>query len=77
VFTEANDPERAARLLGQVDSLVEEIHLLPPQYARTVRKWSRRELESRLDPACFAACFEEGRSTPCEGIVSLALSGVD
>jgi predicted ATPase/DNA-binding SARP family transcriptional activator len=77
VFTEANDPERAARLLGQVDSLVEEMHLLPPQYARTVRKWSQRELESRLDPACFAACFEEGRSTPCEGIVSLALSGVD
>lgn len=74
VSTEADDLERAARLLGQVGSLGEEIHLKPEQYARTTRDRTRQELESRLDPAPFAACFEEGRSTPFEDAVSLALS---
>ena len=77
VFTEATDLERAARLLGQVESLVEEIHVQPTQYARMVRKRTQQELESLLDPPCFAACLDEGRSTPFEDIVSLALSDVD
>jgi tetratricopeptide (TPR) repeat protein len=77
VFTEATDLERAARLLGQVESLVEEIHLQLARYTRMVRDRTQRELESLLDPRRFAARFEEGRSTPLEDIVSLALSDVD
>jgi predicted ATPase/DNA-binding SARP family transcriptional activator len=77
VFTEATDLERAARLLGRVESLVEEIHVQPPGYARMVRERTQRELESLLDSRRFAARFEEGRSTPLEDIVSLALSDVD
>ncbi|MDQ2981951.1 MAG: tetratricopeptide repeat protein, partial [Actinomycetota bacterium] len=74
VSTEADDLERAARLMGQVESLGQEIHLKPEQYARTIRDRTQQELESRLDPARFAACFEEGRSAPFEDAVSLALS---
>ena len=77
VFTEGNDLERATRLLGQVESLVEEIHVQPNPYARIVRERTQRELESLLDPLRFAACLEEGRSTPFEDTVSLALSDVD
>jgi len=77
VFTEANDLERAARLLGQVERLVEEIHLQLGQYARVIRERTQGELQSRLDPARFATCFEEGRSTTLKDIVSLELSDVD
>jgi predicted ATPase/class 3 adenylate cyclase len=77
VLTEAADLKRAARCLGQVQSLSDEIHLKPEQYARSVRDRTRQELESRLDPARFAACFEEGRSTPFEEVVSLALPDAD
>jgi predicted ATPase/class 3 adenylate cyclase len=77
VSTEANDLERAARLLGQVESLGEEIHLRPERYASTVRDQTRRELEARLDSARLAACFEEGRSTPFEDAISLALTDSD
>ena len=76
VFTGANDLDRAARLLGQVERLVEEIHL-QLQYARVIRERTQRELQSRLDPARFATCFEEGRSTALQDVVSLALSDVD
>ena len=76
VSTEADDLERAARLLGQADSLGEEIHLKVEQYAGTVRDRTQQELASRLDPARFAACFEEGRSMPFEDAVSLALVGL-
>jgi len=77
VSTEADDLERAVRLLGQVESLGEEIHLKLEQYAGTVRERTQQELESRLDPARFAACFEQGRSAPFEDAVSLALSDLD
>jgi predicted ATPase/class 3 adenylate cyclase len=71
---EAGDLERAARLLGQVDSLGEEIHLRLEQYAQAPRNRIQQELESRLDPARFAACVEEGRSTPFADAASLALA---
>jgi predicted ATPase/DNA-binding SARP family transcriptional activator len=77
VSTEANDLERAARLLGQVASLVDEMHQQPPRYATLIRDRTEREVESRLDPARFAVCFEEGRSMSLEDVVSLALSDVD
>jgi tetratricopeptide (TPR) repeat protein len=77
VSTEANDLERATRLLGQAASLGEEIHLRLEQYAGTVSDRSRQELESRLGSARFAACLEEGRSTPFEDVVSLALPDAD
>ncbi len=77
VFTEANDLERAARLLGQVERLVEETHLQLTHYAAVIRERTQREIRSRLDPARFAACFDGGRSAALEDIVSLALSDVD
>jgi len=77
VFTEATDLERATRLLGQVEGLVEEIHLQLAQYMRMVRHRTQRELKSLLGPPRFAARLEEGRSTHLEDIVSLALSDVD
>ena len=77
VSTEANDLELAAQLLGEVASLVDETHLTVAAYAETIRDQTRQELESRVDPARFAACFEEGRSTAFKDVVSLALSGVD
>ena len=73
VFTEADDLERATRLLAQAASLGEEIHLRLELYAGTVRDRTRQELESRLDSARFAACLEEGRSTPFEDVGSLVL----
>jgi hypothetical protein len=77
VFTQATDLERAARLLGQVEGLVEKIDVQLTPYARMVRDRTQRELESLLDPRRFAARLEEGRSTFLEDIVSLALSDVD
>ena len=74
--TEANDPERAARLLGQVESLVEEMHLELAQYSSVIRGQTQEQLQSILQPGRFAPCFEEGRSTPFEDIVSLVLSDV-
>jgi predicted ATPase/DNA-binding SARP family transcriptional activator/Tfp pilus assembly protein PilF len=77
VLTKAADLERAARLLAQVESLVEEIQLQLPGYTRMVRDRTQRELESLLDPRRFAERSEEGRSTGLEDIVSLALSDID
>jgi predicted ATPase/class 3 adenylate cyclase len=77
VATDLDDLEQAARLLGQAESLGEEIHLNLERYAVTVRDRTRRELASRLDPDRFAACFKEGRSAPFEDVVSLALSDAD
>ncbi len=75
--TEAGDLELAARLLGQVESLGDEIHMQVEPYAGMVRVRTQQTLESRIGLARFAACFEEGRSMPFDDAVSLALPDVD
>ena len=74
---EADDLERAARILGQVESLGQEIHLKPERYASVARDQTQQELEARLDSVRLTACFEEGRSTPFEDAISLALANAD
>jgi predicted ATPase/class 3 adenylate cyclase len=77
VSTAMGDLERGARMLGQVESLGDEIHLQLERYARSPRERSEQELESRLGNARFAACREEGRSMPLVDAVSLALADAD
>jgi len=77
VSTETDDLERAAWCLGQAGSLLEELHLNLEQYAAAVRDRTGQELASRLDPARFAACFEEGGSTSFEDVVAVALLDAD
>jgi predicted ATPase/class 3 adenylate cyclase len=77
VSTATGDLERGARILGQVESLGEEIHLKLERYARTTRDQTQQDLESRLGSARFAWCFEEGRSSPFEDAISLALANAD
>jgi predicted ATPase/class 3 adenylate cyclase len=77
VSTETGDLERAARILGQVERLDEEIHLKLERYARATRERTEQELQSRLGDVRFAECREEGRSMPLEDAVSLELSEAD
>jgi hypothetical protein len=67
VSTETDDLERAARILGQVERLDEEIHLKLERYARATRERTEQELQSRLGDVRFAACRDEGRSMPPRG----------
>jgi tetratricopeptide (TPR) repeat protein len=77
VAIEGDDPKRAARILGQVDNLCEELHLELERYARVTRERNEQELEARLGASRLAACREEGRSMLLEDGVAMALANVD
>jgi hypothetical protein len=68
----AGDLDRAARFLGQVDRIAEEIHLSFEVYAEEVRIRVEQELVSRLRQDRFDALRAEGRSQTIEDAVGEA-----
>jgi tetratricopeptide (TPR) repeat protein len=77
VSAAAEEPERAARLLGASEAVGAEIHHPLDPYAESTRAKTARKLDSRLGPDRFAACFAEGRSLSFSEAVSLALADLD
>jgi predicted ATPase len=70
-------PERAARLLGAVESLRESIGAARQPFER---QWQENRLEaihSQLDEAAFAALWAEGRAMTLEEAVVFALNDQD
>jgi predicted ATPase/class 3 adenylate cyclase len=68
----AGDLDRAARFLGQVDRIAEEIHLSFEVYAEEVRIRVEQDLVSRLRQDRFDALRAEGRSQTIEDAVGEA-----
>jgi predicted ATPase/class 3 adenylate cyclase/Tfp pilus assembly protein PilF len=64
--------DRAARLLGQVDRIAEEIHLIFQPYAEAVRSGVEEGLRSGLEQDRFDALRAEGRSQTIEEAVGKA-----
>jgi predicted ATPase/class 3 adenylate cyclase len=67
----AGDPETAGRLLGQVDRLVEEIHLSFLQYAERVRMDVEGELRLQLGDDQLEACRADGAALSMEAVTAL------
>jgi predicted ATPase/class 3 adenylate cyclase len=65
--------DRAARFLGQVERIAEDIHLIFEMYAERERERVERELRARVGPDRFDALREEGRSLSIEQAVGEAL----
>jgi predicted ATPase/class 3 adenylate cyclase len=65
--------DRAARFLGQIDRIVEEIHLIFEIYAERERDRVEGELRSRLGPDRLDALRAEGHSLSIEDAVAEAL----
>jgi predicted ATPase/class 3 adenylate cyclase len=68
----AGELDRAARFLGQVDRIAEEIHLSFEVYAEDVRTRVEQDLRSRLGQDRFDALRAEGRSQTIEEAVGEA-----
>jgi predicted ATPase/class 3 adenylate cyclase len=68
----AGELDRAARFLGQVDRIAEEIHLRFEIYAEEVRTRLERDLHARLGQDRFDALRAEGRSQTIEEAVGEA-----
>jgi len=68
----AGELDRAARFLGQVDRIAEEIHLNFEVYAEDVRTGVEQDLRSRLGQGRFDVLRAEGRSQTIEDAVGEA-----
>jgi tetratricopeptide (TPR) repeat protein len=68
----AGELDRAARFVGQVDRIAEEIHLSFEVYAEDVRTRLERDLRARLGQDRFDALRAEGRSQTIEEAVGEA-----
>jgi predicted ATPase len=77
VAVDADELDLAGRLLGQVDRLLEDIHLKLELYADSVRNQVELELRSRLGDERLEALHAEGRSLSTEDAVSAALASLD
>jgi predicted ATPase/class 3 adenylate cyclase len=69
----ADDPETAGSLLGQVDRLLEEIHLEFLAYAEHARQDVERELRVRLGEDGLEACRTSGALLSLEAVTALVV----
>ena len=70
-----DEPERAARILGQADRLTDELHLDLTGYAEQARVEAREALRSRLPDDLLDSLLAEGRACSLDEAVADALHG--
>ena len=70
-------PERAARLYGSAEALIESIGLSPAPTERYQYERNVAAARARLDEAAFAAAWAEGRAMPLEQAIASARAGED
>jgi predicted ATPase len=69
----AEDPARAARMIGRADMLLEEAASHLPQVEGRVRREAEAEIRARLGEDAYAAVYAEGRALAIEDALMLAL----